>query len=130
MRAMSGTALVASLVLSGAAPVSAQGADVPSNAINAPQLLAREGCTACHSDNAQGVGPAFDWVSYRYRDTARDRAVQAVAQFIVNGGTGYWKAWSGGLPMPSHAQMSTVEAEDLARWILSLPPVAPPKAGK
>lgn len=112
-------------LLCGAGSLPAQAANPAGSATDIQKQMAKEGCTACHATDSQ-VGPAFGWIAYRYQDIPRDKAVNAAADFIIGGGTGYWEPWVGALPMPSHSNMSKAEAEALARWILSRPPVKPP----
>ncbi|HEX5313582.1 MAG TPA: c-type cytochrome [Gammaproteobacteria bacterium] len=94
-----------------------------------PKMLAEQGCTGCHADKTKVVGPAWGWVAYHYKDTAKQKAVADVAAFIISGGTGYWKKWTGGIPMPAHSNLSRNQADAIASWILSQPPIAPPKPG-
>lgn len=115
-------------VLSGllAVATAVSAVDPAAAASGVQKTLSEHGCTACHSIHGKLVGPPFDWVAYRYRNVARGQAVQTIARFIVAGGTGYWEPWVGGIPMPSHARMNRDEAGQIARWIMSLPPVKPP----
>ncbi len=83
------------------------------------------GCTGCHAASVKVVGPPWTWIAYRYK--GKKNAVKPVAEFIVNGGTGYWKPWTGGIPMPSHRNLSKTQAQDIARWILAQTAVKPPK---
>lgn len=86
----------------------------------APAALGNYGCTACHSVDEGGVGPAFAWVAWRYPGRG-PRAVSRVAAFIEHGGQGRW----GDTTMPD-LNVAPADADALARWILSLPPKAPP----
>lgn len=89
------------------------------------QTLKTNGCNGCHTTTAKLVGPAWGWVAYRYK--GKKNAASTVANFIVDGGTGYWEAWTSGIPMPSHHNLSKTRAETIAKWILSQPPIKPPK---
>ena len=106
---------VTALTLAG----SAWGAD------NTQQLLQANGCTGCHAAKTKVVGPSWGWIAYRYK--GRKNAAESVADFIINGGTGYWKPWTGGIPMPSHHNLSKTQAQAIAKWILAQPAVKPPK---
>jgi cytochrome c len=88
------------------------------------QLLAANGCTACHAVGQKLVGPAFSWVAYRHKD--EKNAADVVATFIIAGGTGYWQQWTGGVPMPSHPNLTKEQAVSIAKWVLSQAPEAPP----
>lgn len=121
-----GLLVILCILCSAGAAFSARAAGPDGRSTDVPQLMAKQGCTACHAMDSQRVGPAFGWVAYRYRGMPRDKAVSEAANFIISGGIGYWEPWVGALPMPSHSNMSRTEAEELARWILSRPPVKPP----
>ncbi|MGB8635314.1 MAG: c-type cytochrome [Rhodanobacteraceae bacterium] len=85
---------------------------------SAPGSLNRFACLSCHSLHAAGVGPAYAWVSWRYRDHAQ--AASSLAQFIQHGGRGPWGGVMPNLNVPA------ADADAMARWILELPPEAPP----
>ncbi len=94
-------------------------------AASVPDLLKSNGCTGCHAATTKRVGPAWGWVAYRFK--GKKDAVETVANFIINGGTGYWKPWTGDLPMPAHHNLDKSQARAIAGWILSRPPIKPPK---
>lgn len=85
---------------------------------NAPAALSTYGCMACHALNHAVVGPAFQWVAWRY--AGRPHAQANLAAFIRHGGKGPW----GGV-MPD-LNVAATDATALATWILALPPQAPP----
>ncbi|MGH8427352.1 MAG: c-type cytochrome [Gammaproteobacteria bacterium] len=122
MRMYALTGLLTLLVLGFAAPALAAGQDVPG-------MLSQQGCTGCHADKTKVVGPAWGWIAYHYKDSSKQQALGDVANFIISGGTGYWKPWTGGIPMPAHSNLSKQQAETIASWILSQSPIAPPKPG-
>lgn len=93
-------------------------------ASNAKSLIQSNGCSSCHAEKQKMVGPAWGWVAYRYK--GKKGAVNSVADFIINGGVGYWKPWTSGIPMPSHPNLSKAQAKVIAKWVLSQPPVKPP----
>lgn len=95
------------------------------SAASMQQTLTANGCTGCHAASTKLVGPAWGWVAYHYK--GQKDAVSTVADFIVNGGIGYWKPWTSGIPMPSHHNLGKDQAEAIAEWILSQPPIKPPK---
>lgn len=100
-------------------------ASVPAFAASsAQQLIQSNGCSACHAEKQKMVGPAWGWVAYRYQ--GKKDAVSSVANFIINGGIGYWKPWTGGVPMPSHPNLTKAQAKTIAKWILSQPTIKPP----
>ena len=75
----------------------------------AKALFNSKACSACHSVEAQVVGPAFNDVSAKYSDPA------TVAASIKGGSSGKW----GAVPMPPNP-VSDEEAQILAEWIVSL----------
>jgi cytochrome c len=89
------------------------------------QLLQTNGCTGCHAATTKRVGPPWGWIAYRYK--GKKNAVQSVAKFIIDGGVGYWKSWTGGIPMPSHHNLSQAQAQTIAKWILTQTAVKLPK---
>ncbi|WP_224998443.1 c-type cytochrome [Cesiribacter sp. SM1] len=78
------------------------------------ELIANSDCVACHKDNEKVIGPAYVDVAERYR--GNDTAVAFLARKIIEGGAGNW----GNVPMTAHPQHSQEEAEQMARYVLSL----------
>jgi len=81
-------------------------------------LMESSDCMACHAKEKQSVGPSFVAVSRRYDTTA----VAALAGKVIQGGGG---AWDTGHVMSAHPQLSTEEASEMVRYILSLRREAP-----
>lgn len=75
-------------------------------------------CMRCHGVDRRYVGPAFNQVAARYQ--GRADAVDYLAGKIRNGGAGEW----GRALMPRHLQLSEEQAQEMARWVMSLPPAA------
>jgi cytochrome c551/c552 len=98
------------------------GRDANQEPLKVPPAFERHGCGACHSIDKGGVGPALAWVAWR-RPGRGPRAVERLARFIEHGGSGRW----GDTAMPD-LDVAPSDADALARWILSLPPKAPPGA--
>jgi cytochrome c len=86
---------------------------------DAPAAFSQYPCGSCHALHDGGVGPAFSWVAWRYR--GQPGAQETLAAFIAYGGQGPWGGIMPNLSVPS------VQAHELAQWILALPPEAPPK---
>ncbi|PKO70333.1 MAG: cytochrome C' [Betaproteobacteria bacterium HGW-Betaproteobacteria-16] len=87
-------------------------------ALSAPALadeaLAKsKNCMACHAVDKKLVGPSYKDVAKKYGADAK--AVDALAEKIVKGGSGVW----GAIPMPANPQVSAAEAKKLAAWVLS-----------
>lgn len=77
------------------------------------ELIRSKNCVACHHVERHMNGPSFKAVAERY---AKDEAaVKVLSEKIIKGGRGNW----GPSPMPPQPQVSPVESEALARWILS-----------
>lgn len=76
-------------------------------------------CIRCHGVDRRYVGPAFNQVSARYQ--GRPDAVDYLAGKIRNGGAGEW----GRALMPRHPHLSEAQAQQMAQWVMSLPPAAP-----
>lgn len=109
MKILRGVALVLPLLLL-AIPAWAAGPDV-----NA--LLQQNGCMSCHSVSDKLVGPSFKQVAQRYDGKAGAKSM--LAKKIINGGNGHWNDLTGGMVMPPHPDMTSVEANAVAAWVLS-----------
>ena len=80
----------------------------------ADQALAdKKMCMACHTLSKKVVGPAYKDVAAKY---AGQNVSAWLASKIISGGGGVW----GVVPMPANPRVSQAEADELARWILSL----------
>jgi len=87
--------------------------------------MTNAGCFACHAVSHKVVGPAYSWVAYTFAHKPHAKAT--LAHRIIAGGAGRWNAWTGGIPMPPHPQLTLAQAEQMAGWVLAQKPVAPPK---
>jgi len=88
-------------------------------AAEAPPSMTHHRCYVCHSDRQALAGPAFADIAAAYRDTPN--AAARIADVIRSGAVG-----GGPWHMPPHPEISTREAQAMARYILSLDP--PPQA--
>ena len=77
-------------------------------------LIAKNGCVACHAVDKKVLGPAYKDVAVKYRGQAD--AADKLAKKIRSGGSGVW----GSVPMPPHQQISEADAKRLATYILSV----------
>lgn len=77
-------------------------------------LATAKNCMACHAVEKKLVGPSYKDVANKY--AGQGDAVNKLAAKIVKGGSGVW----GPIPMPANNQVSEVEAQKLATWILGL----------
>jgi cytochrome c len=91
-------------------------------AMQAGQALAQaKACMGCHQVDSKRVGPPLREIAGRYGGQDESAALAYLANTIREGGRGRW----GAIPMPAQPHVSPAEAEDLARWILSLRPGTP-----
>lgn len=78
------------------------------------ELAQKKNCMACHATDKKLVGPAYKDVAAKY---AKDKdAVKKLAEKIIKGGSGVW----GPVPMPANAQVNPAEAEELAKWVMTI----------
>lgn len=85
-----------------------------STALIGKQLISNYNCKACHQEKEKSVGPTYTQISKRYKGDAT--AIKNLAQKVIKGGNGVW----GQLAMAAHPHVSTGEAEQMIRYILSL----------
>ncbi|WP_297913201.1 c-type cytochrome [Thiomonas sp.] len=106
----------ASVLCSLAAAGGARAATVDATRMMA--LAQSSGCLACHALHRTKVAPSYDAIAQRFQGHAD--AVQTLQNAILNGHSGTW----GIVPMPSYggAQglLTPAQAQDLARWVLSM----------
>ena len=93
----------------------------PDQMAKAKSLAEAKGCFACHQVAQKIVGPAFAWVSYKYKGDPK--AVATLSNAIEHGVSGVW----GPMPMPAQS-VTPAEAKELASWVMAQKPIAPPKA--
>lgn len=105
-------------------PVEAAAPAAPTLA-DAESLIKKSDCLACHAVDKKLVGPAYAWVAYRFKDDKG--AADKLAAAVKNGSSGLWTAYTGGVPMPGHPQLSDQEIKAMVEWVLSQKPVEPPK---
>lgn len=77
-------------------------------------LVDESDCKTCHHPTNKIVGPAHADVAAKYDFT--DANIKMLAGKIINGGSGVW----GEIPMNAHADLSQKDAENMARYVLSL----------
>lgn len=71
-------------------------------------------CKTCHHKTNKLIGPAHEEVAKKYEFTQAN--VTLLATKIINGGSGVW----GEIPMTAHPDISQIDAEKMARYVLSL----------
>ena len=78
------------------------------------ELVAKNGCFACHKVDESYTGPAYTAVADRYRN--KPEMVDTLAQKIIKGGYGNW----GNIPMIAHPSVSQEDARTMVEYVLSL----------
>ena len=78
-------------------------------------LVESSDCLRCHGMDRRYVGPSFRQIAARYQD--RPDAAAYLARKIREGSVGEW----GRTVMPRHPQVTEVQAQAMAFWVLSLP---------
>ena len=71
-------------------------------------------CKTCHHATNKIIGPSHTDVAKKYEFTEAN--VKLIAGKIVQGGQGVW----GEIPMTAHVDITMVDAEKMARYVLSL----------
>ena len=75
-------------------------------------MMKKNGCNACHSEDKKIVGPSYKQVAEKYRG---DKGAEAkLVEKVKKGGSGVW----GQIPMPPN-NVSDADAQALVSWILS-----------
>ncbi len=78
------------------------------------QLIAASDCLTCHKVDTKLVGPSYNEVANKY--PATDANIDMLANKIIQGGSGAW----GEIPMTPHPAISTDDAKEMVKYILSL----------
>ncbi len=78
------------------------------------QLIGASDCLTCHKVETKIVGPSYIDVANKYEATEAN--IELLAGKIINGGSGSW----GEIPMAPHAALSTDDAKEMVKYILSL----------
>lgn len=78
------------------------------------QLITTSDCLTCHKVDTKLVGPSYIDVANKY--PATDANIDMLAGKIIQGGSGSW----GEIPMTPHPAVSTDDAKEMVKYILSL----------
>jgi len=78
------------------------------------QLVGQSDCKNCHAEKVKINGPSYLDIAQRYGEEAD--AVATLSQKIISGGGGNW----GETAMSAHPQLTTQQAENMVKYILSL----------
>ncbi|SFC02546.1 cytochrome c [Polaromonas sp. OV174] len=85
--------------------------------LQAQDLARKNGCLSCHGMVRKQVGPGFAQIAARYRGDPE--APLRLAGKIQAGSVGTW----GRVIMPRQALVTPADAQVLADWVLSQPPL-------
>ena len=77
-------------------------------------MMKKNGCNACHSEDKKVIGPAYKDVATKYKGDAG--AVAKLTEKVKKGGSGVW----GPVPMPPNPQVSDADAKKMVELILAL----------
>ncbi|MXV51571.1 c-type cytochrome [Pedobacter sp. HMF7647] len=83
------------------------------------ELLSKSDCKACHDTGNEIVGPSFERIAARY--VYSDANITHLAERVITGvktGEGVW----GKAEMTPHVNMSKTDAEEIIKYVLSMPP--------
>jgi cytochrome c len=78
-------------------------------------LIKKNDCLTCHKLHEKLIGPAYDSVAMRYA-SAPTGIVDTLANKVIKGGSGHW----GAIAMSPHPQVSTADAQEMVKYILSI----------
>ncbi len=95
----------------------AQGHRSASDAVNASRgqkLIQANDCKACHSNYKKSIGPAYYNVASRYMN--KPGSLEKLTKKVISGGKGSW----GDVTMSAHPKLSTEDASEMIKYILSL----------
>lgn len=97
-------------------PVAEQAAKKSSSDLIAEgaSLVKASDCNTCHHVTNKLVGPSHTAVAEKYEFTEEN--VKYLADKIIKGGSGVW----GQMVMNAHPDLNQVDAEKMARYVLSL----------
>jgi len=77
-------------------------------------MMKKNGCNACHSEDKKIIGPAYKDVAAKYKGDPT--AVAKLSEKVKKGGSGVW----GQVPMPPNPQVSDADIKKMVELILAL----------
>ncbi|HEX6138763.1 MAG TPA: c-type cytochrome [Casimicrobiaceae bacterium] len=77
-------------------------------------MMKKNGCNACHSEDKKVIGPSYKDVAAKYKGDAG--AVAKLSEKVKKGGSGVW----GPVPMPPNAQVKDEDVKKMVELILAL----------
>ncbi len=94
-----------------AATMTAAGAAV---ADELEDMMKKNGCNACHSEDKKVIGPSYKDVANKYKGDAT--AAAKLAEKVKKGGSGVW----GQIPMPPNPNVKDDDVKKMVQLILNL----------
>jgi cytochrome c len=77
-------------------------------------MMKKNGCNACHSEDKKIIGPSYKDVAAKYKGDPT--AVAKLTEKVKKGGSGVW----GPVPMPPNTQVSDADIKKMVELILAL----------
>jgi cytochrome c len=77
-------------------------------------MMNKNGCNACHSEDKKIIGPSYKDVAAKYKGDAG--AVAKLTEKVKKGGSGVW----GPVPMPPNTQVPDADVKKMVELILAL----------
>ncbi len=78
------------------------------------KLMEASDCKACHDVSKKSIGPAYRDVAKKYKGDPT--ALERLTKKVISGGGGVW----GETAMAAHPQLSTADASEMVKYILSV----------
>ena len=95
-------------------PDNAPQVSVDDQVVQGEALVKGSDCKTCHHPINKIIGPSHTDVAKKYE--FNEANVKLLADKILKGGQGVW----GQIPMTAHVDITQVDAEKMARYVLSL----------
>ena len=77
-------------------------------------MMKKNGCNACHSEDKKVIGPSYKDVANKYRGDAS--AAAKLVEKVKKGGSGVW----GPVPMPPNPNVKDDDVKKMVQLILNL----------
>ena len=77
-------------------------------------MMKKNGCNACHSEDKKVIGPSYKDVAAKYKGDAS--AVAKLTEKVKKGGSGVW----GPVPRPPNTQVKDADVKKMVELILAL----------
>lgn len=90
------------------------GSSIDTANVSGNNLIAANDCLTCHKIDEKSTGPSYKEIANRYENNQGN--VENLADKIIKGGKGLW----GQVAMTPHPTLTEPQAQEMARYILSL----------